>query len=180
MEFMHNPDKAKLWLILSVGKADLRARHVTHKDFAARTRLDAAFREVAPNPMRKKSGEMIWFEQKRPIRYSRRPSDELHKIRGGVQHLFWPIFRSGAPYRRYYFHLSLGTRANVFHPLVSVYALAFYLGSVTRYRPAHFETIMETDFGPFVGEFLATHGRQFLYGLASEFLRRDVARPAVA
>jgi hypothetical protein len=56
----------------------------------------------------------------------------------------------------------------------------FYLGSVTRYRPQQFDTLVEGRFGGPVQEVLASQPGQFLYLIASEFAQREVTHPAIA
>jgi hypothetical protein len=59
---------------------------------------------------------------------------------------------------------------------LSIYAIAYYLGSITRYRPQHFSRILAGPFGEFIQEFLTSQPSQFVYLMASDFAKRDVAR----
>ena len=68
-------------------------------------------------------------------------------------------------------------RLQVLPQLLSSYALSFYLGSIARYRPQHFDSLLASPFGGFVQEFLASQPTQFLYLLASDFAKRDITRP---
>lgn len=61
--------------------------------------------------------------------------------------------------------------------LASIYAVMFYLGSITRYKPYDFDRIVEGRYGWLVGEFLATQPQQFLYLLASTMAGTDVVQP---
>lgn len=61
--------------------------------------------------------------------------------------------------------------------LASVYAVMFYLGSITRYKPYDFDRIVESRYGWLVSEFLATQPQQFLYLLASTMAGTDVVQP---
>jgi len=61
--------------------------------------------------------------------------------------------------------------------LASVYATMFYLGSVTRYRPYDYETILGGRYAWLVEEFLATQPTQFLYLLASQLTGVEVVQP---
>jgi hypothetical protein len=63
--------------------------------------------------------------------------------------------------------------------LASIYALTFYLGSVTRYRPNAFRELMNGAFEPRISDFVAGHAAQFVYLMASEFARRDVTKPSI-
>jgi len=59
------------------------------------------------------------------------------------------------------------------------YAITYYLGSITRYRPHHFDSILEGSFGPLVEAFLNDQPAQFRYLTASKFARREVTRAAL-
>ena len=61
--------------------------------------------------------------------------------------------------------------------LATIYAVMFYLGSVTRYRPYDYETILGGRYAWLVEEFLATQPTQFLYLLASHLTGVDVVQP---
>jgi hypothetical protein len=63
--------------------------------------------------------------------------------------------------------------------LLGAYLFAYYLGSVTRYRPFDFENIKDSQYGMFVAEFIETQGQQFWYQMATEFLEQNVSLPAV-
>ncbi len=64
-------------------------------------------------------------------------------------------------------------------PLLSVYSVIFYLGSVTRYRPYYFEGLQTSPFGNLFDEIIQTQGQQMLFHLAAEFQERDISWPAV-
>jgi hypothetical protein len=62
-------------------------------------------------------------------------------------------------------------------PLASVYAIMFYLGSITRYKPYDFDRIVAGKFTWLIGEFLKTQPAQFVYGVAAHAAGVDVVRP---
>lgn len=62
---------------------------------------------------------------------------------------------------------------------MSIYAVMFWLGSLTRYQPVELLALFDGGYGPFFSEFLTTQPSQLLYLLASEFKNQDVARAAV-
>lgn len=72
-----------------------------------------------------------------------------------------------------------GEAAQTLPQLLSIYALAYYLGSITRYRPHHLPTITDSVYGPRVQDFITGQPQQFLYLLASEFARREIAKPSI-
>lgn len=61
--------------------------------------------------------------------------------------------------------------------LASLYALMFYLGSITRYKPYDFDKILGGKYAWLVAEFLKAAPTQFLYGLASHIAGVEVVRP---
>ncbi len=64
--------------------------------------------------------------------------------------------------------------------LASIYAAMFFLGSVTRYRPYDYDTILGGRYAWLVEEFLAMQPTQFLYLLASTPAGVDVVKPLAA
>jgi hypothetical protein len=72
-----------------------------------------------------------------------------------------------------------GERAAVLPQLLSVYALMYYLGSITRYRPQHFDAILTSSYGSQIEEFIAGQPTQFIYLMASEFALREVTQPSI-
>lgn len=65
-------------------------------------------------------------------------------------------------------------------PLAAPYAAMFYLGSITRYKPHDFDTIIRGGYSWVVGELINTQPTQFLYGLASWLAGVDVVKPYAA
>ncbi len=61
--------------------------------------------------------------------------------------------------------------------LAASYAVAFYLGSITRYQPHDFDKIVAGGYRWLVEEFLATEPIQFIYTLASWLAGVDVVKP---
>ncbi|MBA2724918.1 MAG: hypothetical protein H0U53_02915 [Actinobacteria bacterium] len=61
----------------------------------------------------------------------------------------------------------------------SVYALMFFLGSITRHRPTDLLDALEGRYGAFIREFLATQPRQFVFEIACEFRKQEVSQAAV-
>jgi hypothetical protein len=63
--------------------------------------------------------------------------------------------------------------------LLSIYAIMFYLGSITRYRPLWYDQIAASEFGTFVESFIDSQPTQFLYLMASYFAEREVVKAAI-
>lgn len=85
----------------------------------------------------------------------------------------WSIL-TGVGYRYY---LSTIRPIEKLPPLASVYAVMFYFGSITRYKPYDFDRIVSRKFSWLVNEFLRTQPTQFLYGLAGHVAGVDAVRP---
>jgi len=81
---------------------------------------------------------------------------------------------SGEGYRCYFW---TGEPREALPLLPAGYAVMFYLGSITRYRPNEFDTVISGGHSWLVHEFLATQPLQFCYGLASYLAGTDVVRP---
>lgn len=176
IELRHSKLTKELWLRILIAPDDLDRCGVSHSGFLKRAGL-ANFREVKPHQAASERGWLV-FEQTKPISYTRRPSDEVHTLVKVLEAKVWPVVRAVPDYRRYYLSVYSPATSRL-HPILSVYALCFYLGSVTRYRPDEFEMVQDSRYGMFVAEFLATQARQFWYHMASEFGQQLVSSPAV-
>ncbi len=76
---------------------------------------------------------------------------------------------------RFYF-CNIAPRHRLPH-LAATYAAFFYLGSITRYRPDAFDSLLAGGFSWVVHELIATEPVQFVYTVASELAGVDVVRP---
>ncbi len=172
--FMQGRNVKRIWTVITVLRENIDRFGITHKRLLDESRLRATFKEVKPLVGEK----LLRFQQVTPIHYSHRPSDVVMDAVKKCRPYLWPVVRSTSPYRRYYLYLDPSSTMPL-HPLLSVYALMFYLGSVTRYRPHHFDIIRSSPYNPQISEILATEPRQFLYLMASEFAQTDVNWPAI-
>jgi hypothetical protein len=155
---------------------DLSRLNVSHQRMLSESGLAGTFREVQSD-----APGQIWLEQIAtqpcPNNY---PADDLHHVVATVRPDLWMTVSSIPPYRRYYLYLCPPAEALHRLPqLLSMYAVTFYLGSITRYRPHHFDALLRGAFGPRVRDFVAGQPLQFLYLMASEMARRDVAKPSI-
>ena len=60
-----------------------------------------------------------------------------------------------------------------------MYALMFFFGSVTRYRPEQFDNILDSPYGAQIENMLNEVPGQFLFLMASQFLNREVAKASI-
>jgi hypothetical protein len=177
IDFRSGRRTKQIWLRLCIKRDDIRAANISHTRFAKLTKLSQLFHEVSPRDQ-SLAVRCIIYEQKKPTAYTRRPSDRLHDLVRLISPELWTIIRSTPPYRRYYLNLFSPVNKRL-NPLIAIYLLSFYLGSVTRYRPYEFEKIQDSTYGMFIAEFLETEGLQFWYKLACEFGQQSVSLPAV-
>jgi hypothetical protein len=158
---------------------DLNRLAVTHRQFLAESRLTPMFHEVKCSQAFE-GRSLICFEQTSKAKFSHRPSD---MVQGVVDHLkqnIWVTVNSSQPYRRYYVYLApVAEQSEVLPQLLSIYAVTYYLGSITRYRPQLFDSLLNGPFGPLIEEFIGAQPMQFIYSMASEFAQQDITKPAL-
>ncbi|MGH8543434.1 MAG: YaaC family protein [Gammaproteobacteria bacterium] len=135
----------------------------------------ASFHDSAANET------MLRFEQRTPLVYGHRPSDKIPALVEKLRHHLWAVANNTRPFREYYLYVApVLERQQVVPQLISIYAITFYLGSIARYRPQHFDSILASTFGSQLQEFLSSQPTQFVYLLASDFAKREIARAALA
>jgi hypothetical protein len=177
INFRHNKKQKQIWLRICVNRDDIRSCNLSHAQFSHFAGVQAGYKEIAPSN-EELGKRCVVFEQKLPTSYARRPSDVLSDVAASLNSDVWQIVRSIPPYRRYYLNLMSPVDRRI-PSLLGVYLFAYYLGSVTRYRPFDFENIKDSRHGMFVAEFIETQGQQFWYQMATEFLEQNVSLPAV-
>jgi hypothetical protein len=84
----------------------------------------------------------------------------------------WGIITSNG-YKYYFINTPVKKRMP---QLCSVYAIMFYLGSITRYRPYDFDKISE-GYSWLISDFIDTAPEQFLYLIASIIAETEVVSP---
>jgi hypothetical protein len=174
--FMHDPASKQLWLRLYFKRSDMTRLGLGIARLLKESGLQAHFGEVDSN-----LPEHICYEQATPNTYTSYPADKLMDVIKAVQPYIWATVSSTKPYRRYYVLVAPGgNRTTVVPQLMSLFAITYYLGSITRYRPHHFDRIQEGSFGTMLQEFIMNQPSQFVYLLASEFAQQDVSRAAIA
>jgi YaaC-like Protein len=179
LRFMENIQTNELWLNLLLVADDLSRLDITHKRFLAESQLSLSFHEV-------KSAEtfegrhLICLEQTAKTHFAHRPADEVQSLVDQVKPRVWVTVNSSQPYRRYYAYLApTAEQSEVLPQLLSIYAITYYLGSITRYRPQLFDTLLAEPFGPRIEEFVSAQPMQFIYLAASEFAEQEITKPAL-
>ena len=175
----HHATRKELWINLYVFADDLSRFGITHYRFLEESRLNGIFHEVKTS-LKVAKRKLIRFEQIATISYSSRPSDSLQTLVDTLQGYLWATVMGGSPYRRYYAYLApTSEHADVLPQLLSIYAIIYYLGSITRYRPHHFDAILDGKYGAWVREFIIGQPDQFIYLLASSFAQQEVTKPSI-
>lgn len=175
----HDATAQEMRLNLYVFADDLSRFGISHSRFLADSSFAGGFREVRTTGS-PASRKQVRFEQSTSISYSGRPTDSVQQVVDFLRGKVWKTVSVGKPYRSYYAYLAPSVdRPHLVPQLLGIYAVIFYLGSITRYRPHHFDAILKGEFGAWVREFLAGQPIQFIYLLASEFAQQEVTKPAI-
>jgi hypothetical protein len=179
IEFWQDSGQRQIWLRLYVFGDDLRRISLGHQDFLQRSQIAGDFHEVATTE-EVEHRPLLCLEQINPITYGHRPSDEVPRLVSGVRHRLWRTVLNALPYRRYYcYPAPAAAHATVLPQVLSIYAITYYLGSIVRYRPHHFDSILRGGYGPFIEAFLNDQPRQFVYLMASEFAEKEITRAGI-
>lgn len=171
----------QIWLNLYFVSDDLARIGVTVREFLANSSLHPTFSQVACSDLDGADRTLICFQQITPIIcQNTKYANYLQQLFDGLRPSLWVTVATVPPYRRNYVYLRPPIEAAQTLPqLLSIYALAYYLGSITRYRPHHLPTITDTAYGPRVLDFITGQPQQFLYLIASEFARREITKPSI-
>lgn len=178
---MFNKTDKKMWLELLVVADDLKRLGVTQKQFLTETGFDSAFEAVQCNEKSESGRPLVRFQQKTPTTLiNTKYANSLATLFKSIKNDIWVTVASIPPYRRYYAYLCpAAERAEVLPQLASIYAIAYYLGSITRYRPHHFDSIASKSIGPRIQDFITGQPLQYLYMIASEFSEQEISRPSL-
>lgn len=176
VNFRHDPDARTMWLEVELLQDDVGRFGIDHDDLLSRSGL-IDFQEVES----REPERILLLQEKTPLHYGDGgPLAALDRLVERVRDRLWMTVMLIHPYRRYYIYLCPAQeRQNLLPQLLSMYAVTFYFGSLTRYRPDRFERMLRGRFGPRIRDFITGQPRQLLYQLASEMARRDVARPSI-
>jgi hypothetical protein len=172
----HDPKGKSIWAVLQLRADTMRARGRGLNETLREAALAPAFHSVITSV--DNGIEYRNFEQTNPVVYGARAADEVMNVVQIVRPLLWQSVTLADPYRRYYTYLSPTGEIRV-PEWLSIYAILFWLGSMSRYQPVELLDLLDGAYGAFFREFLATQPSQLLYMLTSEFKSQDVARPAV-
>ena len=180
IEFWQNSSEKVIWLRLYLFADDLKRMNLSHQDLLSCSGLENVAREVVCDKKEVDGRALICLEQLEGVTYSARASDRVHDLVATLRHKLWRTILATPPYRKYYLYSApLQEHAQLLPQILSIYAITYYLGSITRYRPHHFDAILSGPFGPFVEAFLNDQPAQFIYLMASEFAEKEVTKAAI-
>lgn len=176
-----NKTTREIWLNLYFVADDLSRIGVTVQNFLADSQLQHSFAQVACSDNDSDGRALICFQQVAPVVCpNTKYANSLQQLFDSLRPFLWVTVATIPPYRRHYAYLRPANEvAHTLPQLLSVYALSYYLGSITRYRPHHLPIITDSAYGPRVQDFITGQPQQFLYLLASEFARREIAKPSI-
>jgi hypothetical protein len=179
IEFAQATGSNDLWVNVVLDKADLTRLSCSQARCVSESGLLPKWLSVQ-TPENFEPSDGILFQQSTTIPFGLHPSQELNHLADAIRPHLWSTILSVPPYRRYYLYMCPTAEKDERLPqLLSMYALMYYLGSITRYKPQHFDKIVEPPFGGFIQSCLEDQPRQFLYMMASEFAKQEVTQPAL-
>lgn len=180
IQFWHDQASQDLWLRLYLFADDLSRLGVSHQRLLDESGLANVFREVSCD-QEIDGRDLICLEQINTQNYPNGyPADFLRHPVEMIRTKLWSTVSTIPPYRRYYVYLCPPAEAGSRLPqLLSMYAVTYYLGSITRYRPHHFNAMTRGPYGPRIQDFVTGQPLQFLYLMASEFAQQDVTKPSI-
>lgn len=180
IQFWRNKDTREVWLRVYLVAHDLSRVGISHRSFLELSGLGIDFKEVDTDK-EPAASQLICFEQIQPAMYpANHPADVLNDLVAGIKPRLWATVATASPYRRYYAYLCpKNERDSLLPQILSIYALTYYLGSVTRYRPQEFEYLLSGKFGPRVQDFVVGQPLQFLYLMVSEIAQHDITKPSI-
>jgi hypothetical protein len=171
----------QLWLNLYFVSDDLTRIGATIARFLAESGLSTDYVQVACTEQDNSGRSLICFQQSVPHQTpGTKYGNALQPLFDSLRPSLWATVSAVPPYRRHYVYLCPSVEQPQRLPqLLSIYALTYYFGSITRYRPHHFPLISDGAFGPRVQDFVTGQPQQFIYLMASEISQREITKPSI-
>lgn len=158
----------QIWARISIRRSD--AEMDNNLDRVSRRQ---AFRRLLTR-VRSDTDNEVWFETQAVKGAKRGIDNGIRELSKQLAPLGLSTILTGQGYRLYLTDIAPSQRLP---QLAAVYAVMFYLGSITRYRPHDFERIVHGGESWIVGEFFSTQPNQVLHILCSILAGRAVHRP---
>ena len=157
----------QIWATMKVSPSDKDVGSSLPKIRSSR-RFRRAFSQVEG------SDGQIWFETN-PEPGQRRGTDiAIGRLCAKLRDIGFHAILTQKGYRYYIDNFA---PREVLPQLCAIYAVMFYLGSITRYKPHYFDAIVSRGYDWLVAEFLETQPTQFLYLLSSHVAGVEVIKP---
>lgn len=167
----HDPARSAAWLSIYVERGELAYLGIGVEKFVAASGLPGHWEQVQDSA----GDHSIVLEQMDETSYTGRPLDCATALFRSVRPALWSVVTTTDPHRKFYLNCDSGLGTHRLPQWSSVYILFFYLSDLTRYRPVQFSRLLEGKYGPQIESFLDECPSQFLFLMASELLRREVA-----
>ena len=175
IQFLHDDGQQLCWSSVELQRSEFARLGYTHDRILNRAGFQTLWNIVAaPTDL----SPRIRFELINPETYNSRPSDVINNMVDRVRHHFWRSVTIVRLFRNYYVYVA-DQGDPILPQLSSIYAVFFYLGSITRCRPDQFDYLVAGPYDPFIQEFIENKPSQWLHLLASEFAKQEVAKAAV-
>ncbi len=179
IEFYEQRASKEIWLRFFVLADKLSRIDVSHKNFLRRAGLENEWQQVGCDESTEDGRRVLCFEQIETIRYGHRACDKVLELVRTFRPKLWAVVLLQPPYRHYYLYLApASNRRSVLPQLLAIYAITYYLGSITRYRPHEFDQLAAGKYGPMIEAFLSENPVQFIYLVASDLMQQEVTRPS--
>jgi hypothetical protein len=165
-------DGKKVWALLRI-ESSKKDKDVGDAlpELRRRDKFKSLFHQVTPD---KKDKDETWFMTDQVPGSGRGIDKAIERISRELRSIGIYAILTHHGYRYYLANISPKC---LVPQLCSIYAVMFYLGSITRYKPHDFEKIVSRNYEWLVAEFLETQPMQFLYLLASHIAGVEVVKP---
>lgn len=147
---------------------------ITLPQLRASSSFRKLFAEVHVPPEHWSDRNIIWFESDLFEGKTQTVNSALRALGKAIKPLGFSSILTAMGYRHYVLCVP---KTKLLPPLAVIYAVMFYFGSITRYKPYDFDRIVEDKYSWLVSEFLKTQPNQFLHGLAGHIAGVDVVQP---
>jgi hypothetical protein len=164
-------DGTRIWCRLVARRSD-RDVVRTRLRLQRKRAFSRVFHMVAPS-----DDAEYWYESQPVAGHGAGLDNAIATLAASVRSIGISSLLTASGYRHY---ASLARPAEFIPELAATYAVAFYLGSITRYKPQDFDKIVGSRFRWLVEEFLATAPTQFVYTIASSLANVEVVKPFAA
>lgn len=168
----------QLWIQMEFYEDDLTRLGISHTTLLSESRLATSFSEV--KGVERNGRKVLFFQQNAPVTYTHRPSDKLQELVDSLSSFIWSNVLSIPPYRKHYIYMApLAEHTFILPQALSIYAVFYYFSSATRYKPEKFAKIIEGKYGTQIEEIITNLPNQYIYLMASYFMKQEVTRAAI-